>query len=61
MEGTGYIVKNPKFIAKEGTKENLLLNESILDQQIVDINGRKVVRVNDIRLVTISEGILLLL
>jgi len=47
----------PKFIAKKETKENLLLKESILDQQIVDINGRKVVRVNDIRLVTISEGV----
>ncbi|NLI35369.1 MAG: magnesium transporter [Bacteroidales bacterium] len=33
-----------------------LLKESILDQQIVDINGRKLVRVNDIRMVAISAG-----
>ena len=47
----------PVGIPKKETKENLLLKESILDQQIVDINGRKVVRVNDIRLVTIAEGV----
>jgi CBS domain-containing protein len=30
--------------------------ENILDKQIVDINGRKVVRVNDIRMVMIPSG-----
>ena len=35
----------------------LLLGEAMLDQQIVDINGRKVVRVNDIRMVSIPDGI----
>ena len=35
---------------------DVLLKESILDQQIVDINGRKLVRVNDIRMVAISAG-----
>ena len=34
----------------------VLLKESILDQQIVDLNGRKLVRVNDIRMVTIAAG-----
>jgi magnesium transporter len=34
----------------------LWLGESILDKQIVDINGSKVVRVNDIRLVSIPSG-----
>lgn len=34
----------------------LLLKKSILDRQIVDIDGRKVVRVNDIRLATVSTG-----
>lgn len=38
-------------------RENLMLGEAILDQQIVDINGRKVVRVNDIRMVSIPDGI----
>jgi magnesium transporter len=34
----------------------LWLAENILDKQIVDINGRKLVRVNDIRLVMIPAG-----
>jgi CBS domain-containing protein len=33
-----------------------LLKETILDKQIVDINGRKLVRVNDIRMVALSSG-----
>ena len=33
---------------------SLWLGENILDKQIIDINGRKVVRVNDIRLVQIT-------
>jgi len=48
---------SPRKVPKRETKDNLLLKESILDQQIVDINGKKVVRVNDIRLVTIAEGV----
>jgi len=34
----------------------IFLAEVILDKQIVDMNGRKLVRVNDVRLVTISDG-----
>jgi magnesium transporter len=34
----------------------LLLVENILDKQIVDLNGRKLVRVNDIRLATLPTG-----
>jgi magnesium transporter len=34
----------------------LLLVESILDKQIVDLNGRKLVRVNDVRLATVPTG-----
>jgi len=34
----------------------LWLTENILDKQIVDINGSKVVRVNDVRLVAIPAG-----
>lgn len=34
----------------------LWLAENILDKQIVDINGRKLVRVNDIRMVMIPSG-----
>jgi magnesium transporter len=37
--------------------ENTLpLVKNILDKQIVDINGRKLVRVNDVRLVTVPSG-----
>jgi len=35
---------------------SLPLAKNILDRQIVDINGRKLVRVNDIRLVSIDSG-----
>lgn len=34
----------------------LFLVENVLDKQIVDLNGRKLVRVNDVRLVTVSQG-----
>ena len=34
----------------------MLLVESILDKQIVDMNGRKLVRVNDVRLATLPTG-----
>jgi magnesium transporter len=34
----------------------LLLVENILDKQIVDMNGRKLVRVNDVRLATLPAG-----
>jgi magnesium transporter len=34
----------------------LLLVENMLDKQIVDLNGRKLVRVNDVRLVTLATG-----
>jgi CBS domain-containing protein len=34
----------------------LWLAENILDKQIVDINGRKLVRVNDVRMVMIPSG-----
>ncbi len=33
-----------------------LLVETILDKQIVDLNGRKLVRVNDVRLATLPAG-----
>jgi magnesium transporter len=34
----------------------LLLAETIMDKQIVDLNGHKLVRVNDIRLATLNNG-----
>ncbi len=38
------------------TSQLFFLKKKILDQQIIDINGRKVVRVNDIRLVVVPGG-----
>jgi CBS domain-containing protein/sporulation protein YlmC with PRC-barrel domain len=46
-------------LIKLGTEESengLLLVENILDKQIVDLNGRKLVRVNDVRLATLPAG-----
>jgi magnesium transporter len=37
-------------------ESGILLADVILDKQIVDLNGRKLVRVNDIRLVQFKEG-----
>ncbi len=43
-------------ISPESFSNCLWLAENIQDKQIVDINGRKLVRVNDIRLVMIPSG-----
>lgn len=44
----------PIDVKKEDT---IMLVRHILDKQIVDMNGRKVVRVNDIRLAVLSTGV----
>jgi Mg/Co/Ni transporter MgtE len=36
--------------------EGLWVSEVILDKQIVDLNGRKLVRVNDVRLVSLAQS-----
>ncbi len=43
-------------LPQENVNNDLSLVESVLDKQIVDLNGRKLVRVNDVRLVTLSSG-----
>jgi magnesium transporter len=43
-------------LSKEEVENGLLLVENILDKQIVDLNGRKLVRVNDVRLATLPTG-----
>ena len=43
-------------VSPEVFADGMLLQENILDKQIVDITGRKLVRVNDIRMVAISSG-----
>jgi CBS domain-containing protein len=43
-------------LSREEIDHSLYLVEAVLDNQIVDLNGRKLVRVNDVRLVTINSG-----
>ena len=37
--------------------EYMLLKKYVFDKQIIDVNGRKVVRVNDIRLISLDSGL----
>jgi CBS domain-containing protein len=43
-------------LSTDEINNGLLLVENILDKQIVDLNGRKLVRVNDVRLATLPAG-----
>ncbi len=43
-------------LSGDEVSNGLLLVENILDKQIVDLNGRKLVRVNDVRLATLPAG-----
>ncbi len=43
-------------LSKIEVENGLLLVDNIMDKQIVDLNGRKLVRVNDVRLVTLMTG-----
>ncbi len=43
-------------LRKDEVGNGLLLVENVLDKQIVDMNGRKVVRVNDVRLASLPAG-----
>lgn len=44
-------------IKKSDYKDIMFLSHHVLDKQIIDVNGRKVVRVNDIRLANLVTGI----
>jgi magnesium transporter len=43
-------------LPEEFAHKGILLAEVIMDKQIVDLNGRKLVRVNDVRLVNLQMG-----
>ncbi|MDP3002137.1 MAG: CBS domain-containing protein [Bacteroidales bacterium] len=43
-------------LSNDEVDNGLLLVENILDKQIVDMNGHKLVRVNDVRLATLPAG-----
>ena len=45
-----------KELSGDEVNNGLLLVENILDKQIVDLEGRKLVRVNDVRLATLPAG-----
>lgn len=48
---------NGKYKTLNNNIENtLFLKNNVLDRQLVDIDGRKLVRVNDLRLVTLASG-----
>ena len=44
------VLSDDRFIPYRSDDWHLLLDRDLLDQQIVDVNGRKVVRVNDVAL-----------
>lgn len=50
------IASSLEELPAEMVNKGLFLKEVILDKQIVDMNGRKLVRVNDVRLVSVSNG-----
>src|ERR1035437_6133575 len=51
-----FVCDKTEDLTKTSLENSLPLGKNILDRQIVDINGRKLVRVNDIRLVSIASG-----
>lgn len=46
----GITLTDDSFAPYQADESHLLLDRDLLDQQIVDVNGRKVVRVNDVAL-----------
>lgn len=51
-----YVITVNKLREIEKSKDTFSLVKYILDKQIIDINGRKVVRVNDIKLASLNGG-----
>ena len=56
QQNYSFVCSKQAEISTEVLENGLPLGKNILDRQIVDINGRKLVRVNDIRLVSIASG-----
>ena len=50
------ICKEINELSEDTFSNSLWIKENILDKQIVDINGKKLVRVNDVRMVMIPSG-----
>jgi len=52
-----YVLVSARNVPSEIPSENLVfLKENVLDRQIIDINGKKIYRVNDIRMATLTVG-----
>jgi magnesium transporter len=51
-----FVCSEVHFLEEKDLNGSLQISKHILDQQIVDINGRKLVRVNDVRLVSVTSG-----
>jgi sporulation protein YlmC with PRC-barrel domain len=49
----------PPALASDSDNEAVLLKRDVLDRQIIDIQGHKVVRVNDIMLETVDDALVL--
>lgn len=56
FDDAGIVLSDEKFVPYYGDDYHLLLTKDLLDQQIIDVNGRKVVRVNDIALRVARNG-----
>ncbi len=52
----GIQLSDENFAPYYGNDSHLLLTKDLLDQQIIDVNGRKVVRVNDLGLRVTANG-----
>ena len=52
----GIVLADENFTPYYGNDSHLLLTKDLLDQQIIDVNGRKVVRVNDLGLRVATNG-----
>lgn len=52
----GIYLSDDRFTPYYGDVYHLLLTKDLLDQQIIDVNGRKVVRVNDLALQVTVNG-----
>lgn len=56
FDGEGIHLCDENFAPYYGDDYHLLLTKDLLDQQIIDVNGRKVVRVNDLALRVALNG-----
>lgn len=47
---------DPSHLYKDAKENTMYLKNNVLDRQLVDIDGRKLVRVNDLRMATLASG-----